>query len=780
MTTLIFLLLLIIFIVIIVQSGSIQRKLDELRNRLDYVQRQLRTEERASNRQQSAEEQAIPSPRPSDLPETGQFVCRENPATTAEEPASAEVVTPVADEEVPAAEVLPAPKVFPEAPEPDEEPIGVTAEQRPPKVRRKTDYEKYIGENLFGKIGIFVLILGVGFFVKYAIDNDWLGEGMRTALGFACGAALLGVAARLRNKYRSFSSLLAGGAFAVFYVTIAVAYHYYHIFSQGWAFSLLVLTTLLMTAIAIGYDRRELAIVALTGGLVAPFLTASGEGNYVVLFSYLTILHAGMYALSLYKKWWELPVISFTATYLILGIFTLDRFAFGYAGATVSRHMFLFATLFYLLFATAAAAVFRTQNGRFHNLLVGVMTLNNFLYLLFGLTFLYGIELSVNANGLLPLLIAAVNGGLLWYVRRRQEQTGGLRYLLLGLTILFITLIFPIQFQSNTIVVCWAAEFALLAYLYLKTRTPIYEYAAAILGMITLLGAVYLLANPTNDYAPLFFNRGCLTVLCATAAFGFGAWLTGRKQKVFAQAKVLNYPVANIQLIIVASGLLYAALAQDIVRTLSGDLQKESLLLCSVTLLAGGLWLARNRFPIRQYPLLYMCGMSVASLFFLAVPAPYDHWALPILLWCASIAIMVFLLTEVSLRFYRNVPDEQPRWQFTILLNLLATLVWIAVFCHLLRLAGIHGSFSTGLSLALISAGTLQMVLGMRRHQKILRVFALSVFGLVILKLVTIDLWQWPTIGRIVVFILLGVILLVLSFLYQRLKSALFRDDEKA
>lgn len=39
---------------------------------------------------------------------------------------------------------------------------------------------------------------------------------------------------------------------------------------------------------------------------------------------------------------------------------------------------------------------------------------------------------------------------------------------------------------------------------------------------------------------------------------------------------------------------------------------------------------------------------------------------------------------------------------------------------------------------------------------------------------------QWPTIGRIVVFILLGVILLVLSFLYQRLKSALFRDDEKA
>lgn len=41
----------------------------------------------------------------------------------------------------------------------------------------------------------------------------------------------------------------------------------------------------------------------------------------------------------------------------------------------------------------------------------------------------------------------------------------------------------------------------------------------------------------------------------------------------------------------------------------------------------------------------------------------------------------------------------------------------------------------------------------------------------------THDLWQGPTIGRIVVFILLGVVLLVLSFLYQRLKSVLFKED---
>ena len=44
------------------------------------------------------------------------------------------------------------------------------------KEKAKIDYEKFIGENLFGKIGILVLVVGVGLFVKYAIDKDWINE----------------------------------------------------------------------------------------------------------------------------------------------------------------------------------------------------------------------------------------------------------------------------------------------------------------------------------------------------------------------------------------------------------------------------------------------------------------------------------------------------------------------------------------------------------------------------------------------------------------------------
>lgn len=95
-------------------------------------------------------------------------------------------------------------------------------------------------------------------------------------LGFLTGAVLLAVAERLQKKYRTFSSLLAGGAFAVFYLTVAIAFHYYHIFSQTMAFIILIGVTVFMSILSVVYNRRELAIISLVGGFLAPFIVSSG------------------------------------------------------------------------------------------------------------------------------------------------------------------------------------------------------------------------------------------------------------------------------------------------------------------------------------------------------------------------------------------------------------------------------------------------------------------------------------------------------------------------
>ena len=131
-------------------------------------------------------------------------------------------------------------------------------------------------------------------------------------------------------------------------------------------------------------------------------------------------------------------------------------------------------------------------------------------------------------------------------------------------------------------------------------------------------------------------------------------------------------------------------------------------------------------------------------------------------------------LAFIARLYYRaNWPGE--RW-VTIVLNVLATVAVVSCARLLLLQSGVT-DFSAGLSLSLAVAGFAQMLLGMRLHHKDLRIVSLFTLGLVLVKLVLNDLWSMPAVGKIITFIVLGLLLLVLSFLYQRLKNVLFDDD---
>ena len=115
----------------------------------------------------------------------------------------------------------------------------------------------------------------------------------------------------------------------------------------------------------------------------------------------------------------------------------------------------------------------------------------------------------------------------------------------------------------------------------------------------------------------------------------------------------------------------------------------------------------------------------------------------------------------------------------TSFIAVISTVLLAVAVNNMLYLTGLQNESSAALSISLSIAGFILMALGMRLHLKILRMISLVVFGLVLLKLVIVDLWLLPTVGKIIVFIMLGVILLVLSFLYQKLKKVLFMDNQE-
>ena len=144
--------------------------------------------------------------------------------------------------------------------------------------------------------------------MKHAIDKNWINETFRTVLGFLTGSCIAGRCRTVaKKKYRTFSSLLAGGAFAVFYLTVAIAFHYYHIFSQTMAFIILIGVTVFMSVLSVSCTIGvNWPSFHLSEDFFAPFIVSSGEGSYLVLFTYVSILNLGMFGLSIYKKWGEL------------------------------------------------------------------------------------------------------------------------------------------------------------------------------------------------------------------------------------------------------------------------------------------------------------------------------------------------------------------------------------------------------------------------------------------------------------------------------------------
>ncbi len=774
--------LLVLLIVILIHQLSLSRKVDEemseLRGQLNKLIRvQGETESREQKSPEASAEERVEKEPWSEMPSLSFTVVSEEEEETLEKETAVEEVpaeTPVAAatvEEV--AETIPAMK---EEPVIVSSPVSETAQEKlraeeipqPVKIKKAVNYEKLIGENLFGKIGILVLVVGVGFFVKYAIDKDWINEVMRTVLGFLIGSALLFVAERLREKYRTFSSLLAGGAFGVFYLTVSIAYHYYHLFTQEVAFIILVLITILMSVLAILYDRRELAIIALVGGFLAPFIVSSGDGNYVVLFTYIAVLNLGMFFVSMYKKWAEIPVVSFVFTYIILGLYVMNIYLFTPMAVTTVKagHLLAFATLFYFIFLLPVMLILRNQGLKMNRLLLSLVVANNFLYLGLGCLFLADIALPFRVEGLLSLFIAIINLGMGVWLKKTEGDYRFLLYTMIGLVLTFVSIAVPLQLDGHYITLFWASEMVLLLWLYARSQIRVYEYGTCVLMALTAVSFVM-------DWQ---FEKDTFVVNLYTAlAAGAFAWLQFKYREELSEVRLLTYRPWNGVMWCVAAGIFYLTFMKEIN---SWDVFYTDCLQLLFTVGCIGVFsfAFHKRFDIGKFPVPYLVGIGISALSLMTGVMRDYTGAMVVLISWISVAVIIGTLYYVGRMYYARFGFKA---NFTIYLNVLATLLWLSVINQFLYQIGVRDEASTAFSVGLTTAGFVQMLLGMRLHQKVLRMISLVVFGIVLVKLVLIDLWVLPPLGKIIVFILLGVLLLVLSFLYQKLKNVLFKDDDE-
>ena len=681
------------------------------------------------------------------------------------------------------------PEVEEETPETIEEPVEEEQEEPAMAMEEEeeiekyttseTNFEKYIGENLFGKIGILIFIIGIGFFVKYAIDQNWINETARTLMGYAVGAGMLVLAERLHKRYHTFSSLLAGGAFGIYYLITAIAFHYYDLFSHTMAFVILCATTIFMSAVSVLYDRKELAVTALVGGFIAPFIISTDSSSIISLQIYIGILNIGMFCLAMYKKWAILPMVSFGFTYIILwGTTAIGSFTDSEA-VTIYPTLFAFATLFYVIFLLPIVFILRTQYGENTRLgLLGIITANSFMYLIYGDFLLQHFEASSDTTAYLAFFIAGVNLAIHLYLRFRVEGQDTLRNLMLGLAVTFASMGIPILFSTANVLMVWAAEAVLLLWLFTKEKNRIYEWASAILLFLTMGALAYYRTTDTfihNTGDSLFFNGAFFVTTFVSIAYFIVAVIMQYNKEFFSDMRrLIAYTPCNAIAYALGFSILFLAFRDNFHFHLEQPISEYASLLTANIMLLGGALILRKRFEISENKLAYEISLYLAGILFAMTvwndTAP-DGLLLRWLMALVTIAYMAYCIRGQLL------VASNPRSLHTEY-AIVSTLTWLTL-TRLLLITFNEVNFSTAFSLSLGIAAFILMCIGMRYHSKEIRIVSLAEFGIIIGKLILNDVWAMPALGKIIVFISLGAILLILSFLYQKLKDALFNEKKQ-
>lgn len=324
----------------------------------------------------------------------------------------------------------------------------------------RANLEKFIGENLISKIGILVLIIGIGIGVKYSIDNNLISPLTRVVLAYIFAFGLVGLAIKLKPRYLNFSAVLISGGMAAMYFVTYFAHTAYGLIGQVPAFGLMAMCTVLTVAAALFYNRQVIAHIGLVGAYAVPFLLSSDSGNYLVLFVYMAMINAGILTMSV-KKYWR-PIF-YTASVFTWLIF-LGWFGSKYSSEAHFTLAVVFLAVFFGLFLSTKIvhAVVHNERDSSEGLISTLLTVAAFY----------------------------IFCGLILYDTTLLPQLWAFFIYMAAITAVLLVVSFRI-FGKAVVYLCFAAAWLIFGVWFLSSYSTIDHFALALASAAALFAAFY-------------------------------------------------------------------------------------------------------------------------------------------------------------------------------------------------------------------------------------------------------------------------------------------------
>ena len=197
------------------------------------------------------------------------------------------------------------------------------------------------------RVGVVILVMGIGFFLKYSVDHGWIAPSARVALSILTGIGLLAAGIKLlRTVYQLLGQGLIGGGIATLYLSIFAAVNFYHLIDAYTGFALMALITASAGVMAVRFDSLLIAILGIIGGYATPVLLSTGAVDFVGLFAYMLVLGCGILGISVKKNWHLLNYLGFACTYILFAA-SMNDYERG-----EFWHVMPFLTGFFILYST--------------------------------------------------------------------------------------------------------------------------------------------------------------------------------------------------------------------------------------------------------------------------------------------------------------------------------------------------------------------------------------------------------------------------------------------
>ena len=307
------------------------------------------------------------------------------------------------------------------------------------------------------KVGAIVLLVGVGLLIREASRRGIFTLTIEARLIAVAVFALILLAMGWRQRERRpiYGRSLQGAAIAVLYLTTYAAFEVYDLVPTAAAAVVVILVTVGAGVLAVTQDARILAVLGIIGGFLAPVLSYSRPDDYVVVFSFYTVLSAAIIAVAWFKVWPSLNLLGLAFNFGIAAFWLLGRYAeedWPSVQPFIATFVLMYMVLPVLFAVREPPSIRRPWTA---SLVFGAPFMGLGLqYLVIGHTS-HGVAVSA-------LVLMGLEIVLYVVARRLGEDVGELAETLAALAIAFAAISVPLWLDAYYMAVAWALQGAIL------------------------------------------------------------------------------------------------------------------------------------------------------------------------------------------------------------------------------------------------------------------------------------------------------------------------------